>query len=134
MTCFLGGWLVREMTGETKSAAEERCEGKALPALAAQRGTAELGASIKTLLLERELPAPTDSTSVQENGESKRMGEATLLTAFPLHVGCVCVSLFALVKKPPRLIFGSVPLNLAFNEGIWSSFLMLFFLALLSYS
>lgn len=29
---------------------------------------------------------------------------------FPRHVGCVCLSLLALVEKPPRLIFGSVPL------------------------
>lgn len=50
---LLGGWLVLEMTSETKRAKPalwspgERKD----PALAAQRGTAELGASLKTLWL-----------------------------------------------------------------------------------
>lgn len=52
---------------------------------------------------------------------------------FSLRVGCVCVSLLALVEKLLSLIFGSVPLNLDSRERIWSSFLTLFLLELQSY-
>lgn len=81
-----------------------------------------------------ELPARTDSASAQENEQSKKKnGGSSSFSVFPWHDGCLCVSLLALVKKPPRLFFGFVPLNLSFKEEIWSSFLMLFLLALTSY-
>lgn len=49
---------------------------------------------------------------------SIKTGENNPYCVFFSNVGCVCVSLVARVEKALSLIFGSVPLNLAFREGM----------------
>lgn len=49
---------------------------------------------------------------------SIKTGENNPYCMFFSNVGRVCVSLVARVEKPLSLIFGSVPLNLAFREGM----------------